>query len=55
MNKKKQKRGAQTLITLLLCAVLLFYVGYQAYRSVFADVETELATTHSVSETIETE
>lgn len=55
MSKKKQKRGAQTLITLLLCAVLLFYVGYQAYRSVFADVETELATMHSVYETIDTE
>lgn len=55
MSKKKQKRGVQTLITILLCAVLLFYVGYQAYRSVFADVDTELAVMHSVYETIETE
>lgn len=55
MSKKKQKRGIQTLITLLICAVLLFYVGYQAYRSVFADVDTELAVMHSVYETIDAE
>ena len=55
MSKKKQKRGLQTLVTLLLCAVLLFYVGYQAYRSVFADVDTELAVMHSVFETIDAE
>ena len=55
MSKKKQKRGIQALITLLICAVLLFYVGYQAYRSVFADVDTELAVMHSVYETIDAE
>ena len=54
MSKKKSKRGLQTVITLLICAVLLFYVGYQAYRSVFADVDTELAVMHSVYETIDT-
>jgi len=54
VSKKKSKRGLQTVITLLICAVLLFYVGYQAYRSVFADVDTELAVMHSVYETIDT-
>ena len=55
MSKQKHKRGIQALVTLLICAVLLFYVGYQAYRSVFADVDTELAVMHSVYETIDAE
>ena len=40
-------------MTLLLVVVMVFYVGYQTYRSIFSGVETEMASTHSVYESIE--
>lgn len=54
MSKKKHK-GWQTLITILLCCAVLLYIGFQVYRSIFSQVVTELAVTHSVFESIETE
>lgn len=53
MSRKKQN-GWQTVATLALCAVVLSYIGFQVYRSIFSHVETELAITHSVYESIET-
>ena len=54
MSRKKQN-GWQTLVTFLLCLAVLVYIGFQAYRSVFSHVDTELAIIHSVFESIETE
>ncbi len=54
MTRKKQQ-GWQTLITILLCCVVVFYIGFQSYRSIFSHVDTELAIIHSVFESIETE
>lgn len=51
---KTKKKIPEKLLTLLLVTVLLAYLGYQIYRSVFNTVETEIASTHSVYETIDT-
>lgn len=53
--KRKQRRGWQTLATVALCCAVMAYIGFQAYRSIFAKVDTELAVVHSVFESIETE
>lgn len=53
--RKKKKNGWQALLTLLLVCASILYVGYQAYRSVYAGIETELAVIHSTYESIETE
>lgn len=55
MRQRKKNRGWRTFGTLLLVCVVVFYVGYQAYRSVYSGIETELAVMHSVYESIETE
>ena len=54
MNRKKQ-RTWQTFAVIALCVVVIAYIGFQAYRSVFSQVDTELAVMHSVFESIETE
>ena len=54
MTKKKHK-GWQALVTVLLCCAVMLYIGFQVYRSIFSQVVTELAVTHSVFESIETE
>ena len=53
--RKKKKNGWQALVILLLVCASILYVAYQAYRSVYAGVETELAVIHSTYESIETE
>jgi len=53
--KQKQGKGWQTLLSVLLCFAVVAYIGFQAYRSIFSQVETELAVIHSVFESIETE
>lgn len=53
--KKKSHKGWSTLATVALCCVVLTYIGFQIYRSVFSHVDTELAVMHSVYESIETE
>lgn len=50
--KKHKNKAIRTLLTLLLVVVMVFYVGYQTYRSIFSGVETEMAITHSVYESI---
>lgn len=50
--KKRKNSAVRTLLTLLLAVVMVFYVGYQTYRSIFSGVETEMAVTHSVFESI---
>ena len=52
--RKKKSNGWQTLITLVLVCAVIFYISYQAYRSVYSGVETELAVIHSTYESIET-
>lgn len=53
--RKRKNKGWQTIVTTLLVCAVLFYVGYQAYRSVYSGINTELAVVHSVYESIETE
>lgn len=55
MRQRKKNNGWRTFGTLLLVCVVLFYVGYQAYRSIYSGIGTELAVLHSVYESIETE
>lgn len=53
---KRQKRSPwRTIGSFLLVLFLVFYVGYQVYRGLFATVQTELVVSHSVYESIETE
>lgn len=52
---KKKQKGWQALVTLLLCVVVIGYIGFQSYRSIFSHVDTELAVMHSVYESIEAE
>lgn len=54
MQKRKNK-GWRTVITLCLACTVLFYIGYQAYRSIYSSIDTELAVMHSVYESIEAE
>ncbi|MBQ9860376.1 MAG: hypothetical protein IJO76_06870 [Clostridia bacterium] len=54
-SAKKKSTAGQKLLSFALIATLLFYVGYQVYRSVFSEVTTEMAVMHSVYESIETE
>lgn len=53
--RKKKTKGWQAIITLLLVCAVIFYIAYQAYRSVYAGVDTELAVLHSTYESIETD
>ena len=52
---RKKTKGWQAIITLLLVCAVIFYIAFQAYRSVYSGVDTELATLHSTYESIETE
>lgn len=52
--RKKKTNGWQTVITLVLVCAVIFYISYQAYRSVYSGIETELAVMHSTYESIET-
>lgn len=55
MAKKKSQRGWQTLISVVLCIAVLAYIGFQVYRSVFSQVDTELAVIHSVYHSLDAE
>ena len=52
-RKEKKSRSLYRLGTALLAVLLVFYVGYQAYRGLFGGVKTELVTQHSVYESID--
>lgn len=54
MANKKNKNSYRWLSVLLIVGVL-FYVGYQAYRSVFNTVSTEMVSSYSVYESIKTD
>ena len=53
--RKRRNKGWQTIASMALVFAVLFYVGYQAYRSIYSGIETELAVVHSVYESIETD
>lgn len=55
MRKRRKKKIGRTIVVSLLVILVLCYIGYQAYRSVYTGVNTELATLHSVYDSIETE
>ena len=40
-------------MSFIAITLLLVYVGFQAYRSIFSDVETEMAVAHSVYESLD--
>ncbi len=52
---RQKKQTVTRLLTVLAVLVLISYVGYQAYRSVFSGVKTELASQYSVYESVEAE
>lgn len=52
--RKKKSKGWQVFITILLVCAVIFYISYQAYRSVYSEVTTELAVMYSTYESIET-
>lgn len=52
---KKRTRSWGRLLTLLAVLLILSYIGYQIYRSVFSVIKTELAVNYSVHESIEAE
>ncbi len=50
----RSKKNTVNKVLLLVAVVsLVTYVGYQAYRSIFSGIKTELASQHSVYESIE--
>ena len=53
--RKKKTKGWQAIGAILLVCAVIFYISYQAYRSVYSGVDTELAVLHSTYESIETE
>ena len=55
MTKKKVQRGWQTILNIVLCLIVLVYIGFQVYRSVFSHVDTELAIIHSVYHSLDAE
>ena len=52
---EKKTNGLTRLLSVMLVLALLFYVGYQLYRSLLGGVKTELVSLYSVYESIETE
>ncbi|MBQ1951060.1 MAG: hypothetical protein II363_05665 [Clostridia bacterium] len=52
--KRNKKPFWKRFLSFCAVALLVFYVGYQGYRSLFSGVETEMAVVHSVYESIET-
>ncbi len=53
--KRNKRSVVEKLLTVLLVILVMAYISYQAYRSVFNAVETELATSHSVYESFDTQ
>lgn len=53
--RKRKNRGWQTVATLLLVCAVLSYVGFQAYRSIYSSIDTEMAVLYSTFKSIETE
>ena len=54
VRRRSRKKIGRTILVTLLVLLVICYIGYQAYRSIYTDVTTELAVTHSVYESIET-
>ena len=52
---KKKNNSTYRLLSVLLVVGVLFYVGYQAYRSIFNNVTTEMVSSYSVYESIKTD
>lgn len=53
--RKRRRKSWQMIVTFALVLLVVFYIGYQAYRSIYSDVKLESAVMHSVYESIETE
>ena len=55
IRRRRRAKFWRTAVTALLVLSVLCYIGYQTYRSIYTDINTELAVMHSVYESIETE
>lgn len=53
-NRRKQNHW-RTVLTFILAGIVVVYVGYQGFRSIFSEYETEMARHHSVYESIDTQ
>lgn len=51
----KKKKSTYRFLSALLIIVILVYVGFQAYRSIFDTVTTEMVSSYSVYESIKTD
>ena len=54
VRRRRTKKIGRTIVVALLLILVVCYIGYQAYRSIYTDITTELAVAHSVYESIET-
>lgn len=54
-SKTKKSKSSYRFLSVLLIAVILLYVGFQAYRSIFNTVTTEMVSSYSVYESIKTD
>lgn len=54
-TKIKKSKSTYRFLSILLIVVILFYVGFQAYRAIFNSVTTEMVSSYSVYESIKTE
>lgn len=55
IRKRKRAQVWRVIITVFLVTLVVLYICYQAYRSLYSEIHTELATVHSVYESIEAE
>lgn len=55
MAANKNRKRTNRLLSVLLVLGVLFYAGYQAYRSIFNTVTTEMVSSYSVYESIKTD
>jgi len=51
--RRKRQSGWRTLLLSVLVLAAIAYIGYQGFRGVFSGIETEMAVSHSVYESID--
>ncbi len=50
---KKPKTAGKKLLSFLVVSIVVLYIAFQAYRSIFAGVDTEMTVAHSVYESLD--
>ena len=51
--RKRKNNGWRALLTTVMACAVLFYVSYQAYRSMYSSVDTELAVLQVYAQTVD--